>query len=196
MTQEDADRPAGHHGAWTLGSALFTMLLSVVAFLLPELERLPRGGLVGWLLLLAGLAELAFGWKRALDMAGKTAIGSGLITAMAGLLFVLNPLADYYPVANIVMIWLFVRGAWVLAMAMRVRSERLGLWLAISAAADLLLGALLLGGLPIAAFVIALFGPTVEVVARFAMILAASFLANGLSQVGIALLQSKAEPQG
>lgn len=184
-------RPLSGNWTWTLASGLFTLLLCAVAFLLPELEWLPRAGLVGWLLFLAGAAELLFGWKRGLDAIGRVVVGSGLITAAAGLLFIANPLAGYVPVANVVMAWLVLRGAWVIGMALRARGYRLGPWLALSGAADVLLGIALMIGLSVSALAVALFGPTPEVVAKFALILAASFLVTGISQIAIALVQRR-----
>jgi uncharacterized membrane protein HdeD (DUF308 family) len=164
-----------------------TLLLALIAFFLPELESLPRAGLVGWLLLLAGLAEFAFGRKRGPDALGRAAVGSGLITAIAGLLFLANPLADYFPVANIVTAWLFLRGAWVLVMAFRIRSPRLGRLVALSGGTDVLLGSTLLAHLPVAILVVTLFGPTPELVARFALLLAASFAVTAICQIAIGL---------
>src|SRR3546814_18200089 len=103
-----------------------------MAFLLPAIEWMPRGGLVGWLLFLTGISELTFGWKRGLDTVGKTAVGSGLVTAVAGLLFIPNPLAGSFPVANVVMAWLLLSGEWGLPHALRVRPRRLGHALAIA----------------------------------------------------------------
>src|SRR3546814_876839 len=191
---QEADQPFSRNWRWTLASGLFTALLAVMAFLLPAIEWMPRGGLVGWLLFLTGICELTFGWKRGLDTVGKTAVGSGLVTAVAGLLFIANPLAGYFPVANVVMAWLLLRGAWVLAMALRVRDSRLGKWLAFGGAVDILLGFALLVGVPVATLVVGLFGPTREIVANFALILAASFAATGISQVGIALVQRTKSP--
>ena len=99
---------------WTLMSGLFTAALAVVAFFLPDIAWLPRSGLVGWLLLLAGIAELAFGALRGFDPVGKAAFGSGLLTAIAGLLFVANPGAGYFPVANVVTAWLLAPLEWFL----------------------------------------------------------------------------------
>lgn len=191
MRQEGQLQPLSRNWTWTLASGLFTLLLAAVAFLLLVVEWMPRGGLVGWLLFLAGISEFTFGWKRGLDAVGKAAVGSGVITGLAGLLFVANPLADYFPVANVVMAWLVLRGAWVLAMAIRVRSYRLGPWLMLSGTADVLLGLALLVGLPIVTLVVTLFGPTREIVAKFALILAASFLFTGISQAAIALVQRR-----
>ena len=189
MTEEAGMRPIRREWRWTLASGCLTLLLAVVAFFLPDLDWLPRSGVVGWLLLLAGTAELAFGWKRGLDSLGQAAVGSGLITALAGLLFAANPLAGYFPVRNVVMAWLFVRGTWMLVMALRARGPRLMQLLALSGGTDVLLGLALLGNLPVAVLVVTLFGPTPEIVARFALLLAASFAVTALCQIAIALLE-------
>ena len=92
----------------------------------------------------------------------------------------------YFPVANIVLVWLWVRGAWVFATALRVRSYYFGPWLVVSGTADVLLGLALVVGLQFSTIVIMLFGPTSEIVAKFALILSASFFFTGISQVAIA----------
>ena len=189
MTGEETVQPLSGNWRWTLASGLFTILLGSAALLLPLVESAPKGGLVGWLLFLAGISEFTFGRKRGFDAIGKAAMGSGLLTGLAGLLFVANPLSGYFPVANIVLAWLLLRGAWMLVMASRARGYRP--WLALSGAADVLLGLVLLLGLQVAALVVALFGPTPEVVAQFALILAASLLVTGVLQIAIALTQRR-----
>ena len=114
---------------------------------------------------------------------------AGMLTALAGLVFVANPFASYFPVANVVMAWLLLRGAFVLAMALKSERSRDRAWLAVSGGADLLLGAVLVVGFPVASLVVALFGPTQEVVARFSLVLAASFLVTGTCQLAIGLAQ-------
>ena len=177
--------------AWTLASGCLTLLLAVVAFFLPDVDLAPRGSLVGWLLVFAGVPELVFGLKRASDDIGKAAIGSGLLTTAAGLLFINNPMLGYFPLASLVTAWLFLRGTWVFVMGMRARGHHLGPWLLISGAADVLLGLALLAGLQLSTLVITLFGPTPEVVAKFAMILAASFMFTGMAQVAIGLSERR-----
>jgi len=184
-------QPVGGEWRWTLVSGCVTLLLALIAFFLPEIDWAPRGGIVGWLLLLAGLFEFAFGWKRGLDAVGRAAAGSGLATALAGLLFVANPLAGYFHVANVVTLWLFVRGAWVLAMSVRARSRRLSPWLTLTGITDVMLGIALLNHVPAFILVYAIFGPTRDMVARFALFLAASFLVTGISQLGIALAERR-----
>ena len=191
MREQFGNPPYSANWAWTFASGCVTLLLAVVAFFLPDIQLAPRGGVVGWLLVLAGVCELIFGLKRASDDIGKAAIGSGLLTAAAGLVFINNPMLGYFPVASLVTAWLFLRGAWVFAMGLRARSHHLGPWLMISGAADVLLGFALLMGLQLSTLVITLFGPTPEVVAKFAMILAASFLFTGMAQIAIGLLERR-----
>ena len=176
---------------WTLASGLVTFVIAVLAFCLPDIEWAPKGGLVGWLLVVAGLAELSFGLKRGLDPLGETAVGSGVITTLAGLIFVANPLASFLPVANVVMVWLFVRGFWVLATALRVRGEGLAAWLAMSGATDVLLALVLFAELPISVLVTIIFGHTPELIARFALILAVSFFVSAVSHVGMAFFERR-----
>lgn len=192
MTAEADDRPVGREWRWTLASGILSVLLGTIAALLPVIDWAPRAGIVGWLLVLAGLGELAFGITRGTDRIGRIYIVSGLITAAAGLLLVLNPLASYMPVANLVALWLFLRGGWVFLMALRNGRHKSSEWLALSGAVDILLAVALVAGLAIAGLVVALFGPTPEIVAKFSLILAVSFLVTGISQIAIAGIQRRA----
>lgn len=188
-TATNFERTQAARWQWTLVSGLFTALLAVIAFFLPDIGWLPRSGVVGWLLLLAGIAELGFGAMRGLDGIGKAAFGSGLLTAIAGLLFVATPGAGYFPVANVVTAWLLICGGWMLVMALRLDSSRPRTWLAITGVTDVLLGFILIAGLPVSSLVVTIFGPTREIVAKFALILAASFAVTGIAQIAIALAQ-------
>ena len=191
MTGDRGHAPRGSEWRWTLTSGFVTLALAVVAFFLPDIDWLPTAGIVGWLLVLAGAVELAFGWRRGLDALGEAAVGSGVITAISGLVFVVNPLAGHFPLANVVTAWLGLRGAWVLAMALRLRSRRLTPWLALSGITDVLLAIGLLNGLRAAALVYLLFGPTREIVATFSLFLAGSFLVTAISQIAIALIERR-----
>jgi uncharacterized membrane protein HdeD (DUF308 family) len=188
MTMDAQDR-RHPRWLWTLGSGLLTIAIAVVAFFLPDIHVVSSSVIVGGLLLVAGLAELAFGSKRGWDVVGTAAAWSGIITAAAGLLFVLKPSTAYFQVANAVTLWLLARGIFMLVMAWRTGEVRCGGWMALTGLADLTLGGILIAGLPVTALVVNMFGPTPEVVARFALILAVSFAIAGISQVAIALDQ-------
>jgi uncharacterized membrane protein HdeD (DUF308 family) len=187
MAQEEPDRLEGTAATRSVGFGLFTILLAAVAMFLPAVEWASAGGLVGWLLFLAGMAELAFSIGRGTELPGRAGRISGLLTALAGLIFIVNPFASFFPVTNLVMAWLLIRGVLLVAMVWKWGKSRASAWLAVSGAADLVLGALLLVGLPVRALVVSLFGPTPESVARFSLILAVSFLITGVCQLGIGL---------
>ena len=102
-----AEKGAQGRWRWTFASGFLTLLLALLAFFLPEINWMPKAELVGWLLTIAGVAELIFGLARGSDRVGAAATGSGLITGAAGLLFIANPLMPYFPVVSLVMIWLF-----------------------------------------------------------------------------------------
>lgn len=183
------------HGRWlwSFVSGCLTLLLALAAFILPEIDWMPKGELVGWLLTIAGVAELIFGLARGSDPIGIAGAGSGFLTGAAGVLFIANPLMPYFPVVTLVMVWLFLRGGFVLLMALGLRSSRAARWLASSGLTDLLLAFAMLSGLHISVLVVMLFGPTREIVAMFALVLATSFLVTGISQIAIARLDRKGE---
>jgi uncharacterized membrane protein HdeD (DUF308 family) len=187
MAGDASAQPWDRRSGWALAAGCFTLALALVAFFLPDLTFVPRGGLVGWLLLLSGIAEIGFGAGRGGGRAAMTAIVAGLITATAGLIFVAWPLAPYFPVANVVTLWLALRGLWVLAASWSGEARALRSWLAFSGLVDLMLAFLLVSGVHVSLLVVTLFGPTHEIVARFSLILMASFLATGMSQIAAAL---------
>jgi uncharacterized membrane protein HdeD (DUF308 family) len=164
------------------------ILLGTCALLLPAL-RFGHGALVGWLLLLGGLVEL-FAASARHTQARDAAMIAGGITTLAGILFLIDPLIGLYPVSNVVIIWLVARAAVLLTGASKTRGQ-LRFWAMFSGIADLLLGLILLLGLPLAAFVISLFGPTEEMVASFAYVFAASFLVTGIALLALAAAERR-----
>ena len=188
MTLDAMTNPSKSQSRWTLVSGCVTLLLALFAFFLPDIEWAPTGGIVGWLLFVAGSIEFAFGTRRGTDYIGAAALASGFLTALAGLIFITNPVAGYFPVANVVTAWLLFRGGLVLAIALGALRSRVGLWMALSGVVDLLLGVALLAGLSMTVLVVTLFGVTSAVIAKFSFILAASFLFTGISQIAIGLL--------
>jgi uncharacterized membrane protein HdeD (DUF308 family) len=162
-----------------------TLLLGLYAALLPEIEGVPGGLIVGWLLLLAGLVELAASAARLRGPARNAALAAAAITTAAGLLFVFRPYIAFMPLAWVVMIWLLLRGGIQLAGGARAAGA-VRTWTLSSGIADLLLGLLLLFGLPVAALVHGLFGPTREIVASFSLVFAVSFLVTGVELLAVA----------
>jgi predicted membrane channel-forming protein YqfA (hemolysin III family) len=107
------------------------------------------------------------------------------VTALAGLRFLINPETHFFPRVVPIVGWLLLR-SFILAAALAETRGSVRRWTAISAGLDFLLAVLLIAGLSITTIVISLFGPTRELVASFAWILAASFVVNGLMLLEVA----------
>lgn len=172
----------GHKAGMALAGVLI-MLLAVGALLLPLQRELPGRLVVGWLLIAAGAIELAAvrGRRRHLKSAALAAVA----TLLAGVRLAADPGANFFAVMNMVILWLVVRGAALLYSAARTRPP-LGTWIGLAAATDLLLALGLLAGLPVALLIYGLFGPTPQIVATFAWVFGASFIATGALLLAIA----------
>lgn len=159
------------------GAGALIILLAFASALLPLAQHIPGRTIVGSMLIAAGAIELAAVFARSGHrLAHAIAAGASLA---AGLRLVLDPGANFFTVLNLVILWLVVRAAALFALALRSRGP-ICTWIYFAAAVDFLLAVFLLGGLPVAVLIYGLFGQTGEIVATFAWILAASFVASGL----------------
>jgi hypothetical protein len=166
------------------------ILLSAGAALLPAGKTI-SSDMIGGLLIAAGLIELVAGSLR--RAARPFAMASGAVTALAGLLFVINPVTHFFPTVTPVIAWLLIRSL-ILAAASTESSGSVRLWTGLSAGMDFLLAVLLIAGLSISTIVISIFGPTRELVATFAWVLAASFVVNGLMLLEVASCADESGP--
>jgi hypothetical protein len=162
------------------------ILLSIGAALLPANKGI-SSDMIGGLLIAAGLIEAIAGSLR--KQARPFAMGAGAVTAIAGLLFVVEPETHFFPTVAPVIGWLVIRSL-ILGVASRETSGSVRMWTGLSAGMDFLLAVLLLTGLSIATVVVSVFGPTPELVASFAWVLAGSFVVNGLLLLEIASCES------
>jgi len=158
------------------------ILLGASAALLPAGKTIPSD-MIGGLLIAAGLIETIAGALRREVRA--YAMAAGIVTALAGLLFVLNPETHFFPTVWPIIAWLLVRSVVLAAAAVETRGS-VRTWTGLSAGVDFLLAILLITGLSISTIVISVFGPTRELVATFAWVLAASFIVNGLLLLEVA----------
>jgi uncharacterized membrane protein HdeD (DUF308 family) len=158
------------------------ILLGIGAALLPAGKTI-SSDMIGGLLVAAGLIETVAGSVR--REARPFAMAAGIVTALAGLLFIVDPETHFFPRVVPIVGWLLVRSL-ILVGALTETRGSVRRWTAISAGLDFLLGVLLIAGLSISTIVISLFGPTRELVASFAWILAASFVVNGMMLLEVA----------
>ena len=158
------------------------IILAAGAALLPAGKRI-SSDMIGGLLVAAGLLEAVAGSLR--REVRPFAMAAGGVTAVAGLLFLLNPETHFFPTVTPVIGWLFMRSL-ILAIASGESRGSVRTWTGLSAGMDFLLALLLIAGLSISTIVISIFGPTAELVASFAWVLAASFVVNGLLLLEVA----------
>src|SRR5438552_8163624 len=158
------------------------ILLGAGAALLPAGKTIPSD-MIGGLLVAAGLIETVAGSLR--REARSFAMTAGGVTALAGLLFVLNPETHFFPTVVPIIGWLLIRSL-ILIGALTESTGSVRTWTALSAGMDFLLAVLLTTGLSISTLIISIFGPTRELIASFAWVLAASFVVNGLLLLEVA----------
>lgn len=157
-------------------AGVIIILLGAGALLLPAADRLAGSAVIGGLLLASGMVEMLAGSLR--DHVRKYAMAAGGVTALAGLMFLLNPTVHFSPTVTLIIGWLLIRSLIILIASGRsVSSVRT--WMRISAGLDFVLALLLLAGLSISALIVSLFGPTPPLIASFAWVLAASFVVTG-----------------
>jgi hypothetical protein len=163
-------------------AGLAIVALGVGAALLPAADTI-SSDMIGAMLVAAGLVETVAGsLRRELK---PYAMAGGGVTALAGLLFIVNPETHFFPIVTPIIGWLLIRSL-ILAFASTHLAGSVRTWMGLSAGMDFLLAALLIAGLSIATIIVSLFGPTPELIASFAWILAASFVVNGLLLLEVA----------
>ena len=163
-------------------AGIAVIALSAGAALLPAGKTI-ASDMIGGLLVAAGLIETVAGSLR--REARPFAMAAGIVTALAGVLFIVDPETHFFPRVVPIIGWLLLRSVILLGALTETRGS-VRRWTAISAGLDFLLGVLLITGLSISTIVISLFGPTQELVATFSWILAASFVVNGLMLLEVA----------
>ncbi|NUQ18289.1 MAG: hypothetical protein HOP95_07530 [Sphingomonas sp.] len=183
MATQAQARRSDRNRARALGVAgIAIILLSAGAVLLPAGKRI-SADMIGGLLIAAGLIEAVAGSLR--REVRPFAMTAGGVTALAGLIFVINQESHFFPTVILVIAWLLVRSVVLGAAGLELRGS-VRVWTALSAGMDFLLAALLIAGLSISTLVISLFGPTPWLIASFAWFVAASFVVNGLLLLEVA----------
>lgn len=176
---------------WTLTCGLAKLGIALVALLLPFVEARSLGATVGWMLVAGAATELLLAWRGRSSWVGRLTFGSGAVTLLAGAAIVKSGWADLFPLAQLITVWLLLRGIMSLDIAIQSRRTPMANWGWVMArgAADLSLGVLLLMGAPLAMFTVVIFGQTQTLVTSFYHILAVSFLVAGMGLVSIAVTQ-------
>jgi uncharacterized membrane protein HdeD (DUF308 family) len=179
----------------TLACGILKIAIAAAAIALPLIDGRPLAESVGWMLLAGGVAEFALGWGAHRTLLGKLTLGSGVLTVLAGILFLLSGWKGLFPLTTITMIWLILRGMISLDVGIQARAGygRNWFWLVLRGVTDLGLGLTLLVGLPMATIAILMFNETREAVSSFGVLLAISFAVAGGGLVAMAFSQRRWE---
>jgi uncharacterized membrane protein HdeD (DUF308 family) len=141
------------HWKFFMGEGVVLLVLGLAAIILPQIASIAIEILVGWLLLMSGVVGLVstvaarhapgFGWSLLSAVAG----------IVAGVVLLLWPLSGVLTLTLVLSVFLCVEGVVSILYALEHRRELSGRWgmLLFSGAVDLLLAALILGGLPASA---------------------------------------------
>ena len=168
----------------------FVLLLSAGSALLPLYGKTHSSVIIGTLLVLAGLTELVAGRLR--HRARRLSMLAGALTILAGILFVTEASTHFLSTVTIIAGWLFLRCI-VLILAARLEQGSVRTWTGLAALTDLVLALILVVGLSIASLIVSLFGATPPMIASFAWVLAASFIATAMFLLEIAATARAAE---
>lgn len=158
------------------------MFSSAACALLPagNFENGPE--IVGSLMIFVGLIEMA---ANAMRRRGQWAIAAGLASLASGGLIVGQPVTTFVSTVYVVIAWLLVRGVLLTlsAIATQMRTRPATAFLAVL---DIFLAGVVWTGFTASKLVIALFGPTTQIIADFAWVMAISFAGAGLLLVRVA----------
>ncbi|MCY7279828.1 MAG: hypothetical protein LH610_02850 [Sphingomonas bacterium] len=175
---------------WIATAGWFILLLSAGSALLPLYGKTHSSMIIGTLLVLAGATEIFAGSLR--HDTRRMSMLAGAITALAGILFAAESSTHFLSTLTIIAGWLLLRSI-VLMLAARLIHGSVRTWTGLAALTDLVLAAILAVGLSIATLIVSLFGATPPMIASFAWVLAASFIATAMLLLEVAACARAAE---
>jgi uncharacterized membrane protein HdeD (DUF308 family) len=128
------------------------VLLGLISIVLPVISTLALAIVLGAILVVAGVAE-GIRAVRAWGQAGAgTALILAVIAAIAGIVMLVNPFAGALSLARVISAYMNLSGVAKARFARAVRPHAGWGWMAFSAALSLILGIIVLIGLPMTAF--------------------------------------------
>jgi len=175
--------PLPARAKWIATAGWFILLLSAGSALLPLYGKTHSSMIIGTLLVLAGLTEIFAGNLR--RETRRLAMLAGALTTLAGILFASESSTHFLSTLTIIAGWLFLRSI-VLMLAARLEQGSVRTWTGLAALTDLVLALILAVGLSIATLIVSLFGATPTMIASFAWVLAASFIATAMLLLAVA----------
>ena len=175
-----------HANMWVVASALGIVALGALMLLLPNSAIGPNARIGGWVLLGAGALEIAGGLARRRPPVRKIELLLGGVTIGAAILILVRP--EAYPLLFVAITCLLLRGVGAVGVGF-MSTGAIRAWVVGRGLIDVLLGAVLMAGAPLAAVISIISGNrwpdrSGAVLTNFVAI---SMLVTGLSLLGLAL---------
>jgi uncharacterized membrane protein HdeD (DUF308 family) len=125
---------------WLLALGILMIVLGVLAIAAPKPATLAVQFLLGWILVVGGIAEgihafMAQGWRGFLFE-----LLSAILYLVVGVLLLTNPIGGALALTIVLAVFLIVEGIFKILMAFRVRDHRGWGWLAASGVLSVILG--------------------------------------------------------
>ena len=135
---------------WLLAFGILMIILGVFAIGAPAVATIAVQIMLGWLLVIGGIAEgihafMAQGWRGFL-----LELLSAILYLAVGVLLLVNPVAGALALTVVLAVFLIVEGIFKVIMALQVRDHRGWGWLLASGLLSLLLGVLIWAEWPVA----------------------------------------------
>jgi uncharacterized membrane protein HdeD (DUF308 family) len=127
---------------------LAMVVVGIAAILFPIVSTIVAALLVGWVFLFAGVLMTAGAFSIHGTGAFFGALLIGLLTLIAGLFLLFNPLAGALALTIMLGIVFLVQGAFELALAFEMRPHPRWVWMLLSGAVSVLLSVVIAIGLP------------------------------------------------
>jgi len=140
------------HLAWFIGLGLGLVILGIFAVMVPLIATFAVISLIGILFTIGGVMMIvhAFKWRTKHSFVTDTIIG--VIYIVAGLLFLAYPVNGVYTLSLLLTAFFFASGILKIIHAIRMRQASRWGWMLFSGILSILLGILLLAGLPLTGF--------------------------------------------
>lgn len=136
------------HPKWVLIVGIVFVVIGALAILLPQVSTLAIELAIGWLFLLSGIA---YAWSAFSLRGGWKIVGAilmALLSLAVGVLLLLNPFAGVLTLTLVMAAFFLAGGLVKLFAAFGNRHVRGWWWGAVSGAASLLIGILIMAGWP------------------------------------------------
>jgi uncharacterized membrane protein HdeD (DUF308 family) len=139
-----------HHWGWFLFEGILLVILGFAAILLPGAASLAATVFFGWLLLLSGIMGLVSTFRARRAPGYVWSLLSAILAIVAGALLLFRPIQGVFSLTAVLIAFLIAEGVISVFYALEHRkglSGRWG-WMLASGIIDIILGLILLAGLP------------------------------------------------